>query len=41
MKHRCDDCIHRFGWYCKAYQVDIDIIEPDNCKRKKIANRKT
>lgn len=34
-EHKCDDCIHKFGWYCKAYQVNIDLIEPDKCKRRK------
>ena len=35
-EHKCDDCIHRFGWYCKAYKVNLDLIETDNCKRRKI-----
>ena len=35
------DVIHRFGWYCKAYQVNIDIIEPDKCKRRKVKNNES
>ncbi|KKN76301.1 hypothetical protein LCGC14_0371530 [marine sediment metagenome] len=34
-EHRCDACMHRIGWFCKAYQVNIDLIEEDNCKRRK------
>ncbi len=30
---KCDDCIHRFGWYCKAYQDNIDLII-DICKKR-------
>jgi len=32
---KCQDCTHRKNAYCRAYQADIELINSENCKRKK------
>lgn len=31
----CEDCMHRFKGYCKAYKYPIVHLDVENCKRKK------
>ncbi len=32
---KCDDCMHKLKDYCRGYQVLIELINTNNCKRKK------
>lgn len=32
---KCQDCMHRKNGYCRAYQVAIELIDVNKCKRKK------
>jgi len=32
---KCKKCKHRNYNYCRAYQVEISIINVENCRRKK------
>jgi hypothetical protein len=32
---KCSNCMHRINHYCRAYQVKIQLIDVNNCKRRK------
>ncbi|KKN90918.1 hypothetical protein LCGC14_0225020 [marine sediment metagenome] len=34
-ENKCVDCRHKLRTYCKAYKVDINLIDISKCKRKK------
>lgn len=31
----CEECMHRLRKYCKAWQSNLEILDVNNCKRRK------
>ena len=33
---KCKGCMHPLRDYCRAYKVEINLIDVDKCRRKKV-----